>query len=153
MIDRDKIIQWIEEKLTEDQFIVDVEVSPANQITVLLDSEKGITIDHCVQVSRQIEGKLDREVEDFELQVSSAGLGQAFKVRRQFVKNIGQEVEVVLSTGQKLAGLLKLVDEAGFELETTKKQKVEGSKAKEFVTQSHHFSFDEVKTVKNIIKF
>ncbi|MCW0482615.1 ribosome assembly cofactor RimP [Gaoshiqia sediminis] len=153
MIDRNKIIQLIEDKLTDDQFIVEVEVSPANQISVLLDSETGITIDHCVQISRQIEHNLDREAEDFELQVSSAGLGHPFRVQRQFLKNIGQEVEVVLKNGQKLEGILKQTDENGFELETTKAEKVEGKKKKELVTQLHRISFDEAKTVKNIIKF
>jgi len=153
MIDKDKIIQLIEDKLEEDQFIVDVEVSPANQISVLIDSEKGITIDHCVAISRQIEGNLDREAEDFELQVSSAGLGQPFKVFRQYVKNIEREVEVVLKDGQKLEGILKSVGENGFELETSKKEKIEGKKKKELVTRTSQFSFEEVKTVKNIIKF
>ncbi|MGD9928669.1 MAG: ribosome assembly cofactor RimP [Mangrovibacterium sp.] len=153
MIDRNKIIQLIEEKLTDDQFIVEVEVSPANQISVLLDSETGITIDHCIQISRQIEHNLDREAEDFELQVSSSGLGQPFRVQRQFLKNIGQEVEVVLKNGQKLEGILKQTGEDGFELEITKAEKVEGKKKKELVTQLHRISFDEAKTVKNIIKF
>ncbi len=153
MIDRNIIIQLIEDKLTEDQFIVEVEISPANQISILLDSEEGITIDHCVQISRQVEGNLDRENEDFELQVSSAGLGQPFKVFRQFVKNTGKEVDVVLKTGVKLEGILKSVSESGFELETSKMEKPEGKKKKELVTQLHKISFDEAKTVKNIIKF
>ncbi len=119
----------------------------------MVDSEKGITIDHCIQISRQIEGNLDREEEDFELQVSSAGLGLPFKVRRQFIKNIDQEVEVVLKDGQKMEGILKSVAEEGFELETSKKEKVEGKKKKELVTRLHQISFEQAKTVKNIIKF
>ncbi|WP_163709842.1 ribosome assembly cofactor RimP [Mangrovibacterium lignilyticum] len=153
MIEKSKIIQLIEEKLTDDQFIVDVEISPANQISILIDSEIGITIDHCVAISRQVEGNLDRETEDFELQVASAGLGQAFKVFRQYVKNIGSEVEVVLKDGRKLEGILKSANEGGFELETSKKERVEGKKKKELVTQTHQISFEEAKTVKNIIKF
>jgi len=153
MIDRKKIVQLIEEKLTDDQFIVDVEVSPANQISVLIDSEKGINIDHCVAISRQIEGNLDREIEDFELQVSSAGLGQPFKVFRQYTKNIGREVEVIFKDGQKLEGTLRNATDDGFELETAQKENVEGRKKKELVTRSHQISFEEVKTVKNIIKF
>ncbi|WP_372773755.1 ribosome assembly cofactor RimP [Mangrovibacterium sp.] len=153
MIDKKKIIQLIEDKLTEDQFIVDVEISPANQISVLIDGENGISIDHCVAVSRQIEGNLDRESEDFELQVSSAGLGLPFKVLRQYLKNIGREVEVVLKDGQKREGILKHADENGFELETTQKEKIEGKKKKELVTRLLQFSFEQTKTVKNIIKF
>jgi len=153
MIDKKKIIDLIEQKLTEDQFIVEVEVSPANQISVLIDSEIGISIDDCVAVSRQIEGNLDREEEDFELQVSSAGLGQPFKVHRQFTKNLEREVEVVLKDGKKLEGILKNVSESGFELETTGKEKIEGTKKKELVTRLHSIPFEEAKTVKNIIKF
>ena len=153
MIEKSRIIQLIEEKLTADQFIVDVEVSPSNQISVQIDSEIGITIDHCVAISRQIEDNLDREEEDFELQVSSAGLGQPFKVFRQYLKNLEKEVEVVLKDGKKLEGILKQASENGFVLETSKMEKPEGKKKKELVTQLHEISFDQAKTVKNIIKF
>ncbi len=153
MIDRKRIIALIEEKLTSEQFIVDVEVSGSNQISVVIDSENGISIDDCIQISRQIEGNLDREEEDFELQVASAGLGQPLKVFRQFMKNIDREMEVVLKDGQKLEGILRSASENGFELETSKKEQVEGKKKKELVTRLHSISFDQAKTVKNIIKF
>ena len=153
MIDKKQITQLIEDKLTEDQFIVEIEISPSNQIMVALDSEKGITIDHCVQISRLVEESLDREEEDFELQVSSAGLGQPFKVQRQYKKNIGQEVEVVLTNGTKLEGVLQSADDNGFELESSKREKVEGHKKKQLITKVHRIAFDEAKTVKNIIKF
>ncbi|MGV8135844.1 MAG: ribosome assembly cofactor RimP [Mangrovibacterium sp.] len=153
MIDRNWIIQLTEEKLKEDQFIVEVTVSQANQISVLLDSDKGVTIDDCIQLSRHIEGNLDREAEDFELQVSSAGLGQPFKVHRQYVKNREREVEVVLINGQKQTGILKGADESGFDLEISKSEKVEGQKKKQLVTRTLRIQFDEAKTVKNIIKF
>lgn len=153
MIDRNLIVQLTEEKLKTDQFIIEVTVSQANQITVLLDSDSGITIDDCIHVSRFIEGHLDREKEDFELQISSAGLGQPFKVYRQYVKNLGNEIEVVLKNGQKQNGILKQVDESGFDLEVSKTEKVEGKKKKQTVTQIRRISFDDAKTVKNSIKF
>jgi ribosome maturation factor RimP len=153
MIDRSKITQLIEDELTEDQFIVEIDVTPSNQIQVTLDGENGITIDHCVQISRLVEGSLDREEEDFELQVSSSGLGQPLKIRRQFVKNLNQEMEVVLKTGEKLEGILKTVDQDGFELESTKRERIEGHKKKQLITRVHRIAFDEAKTVKNIIKF
>ena len=153
MIDRGKIVQLTEEKLREDQFIVDLTVSQANQIIVLLDGENSLTIDDCIQISRHIESSLNRDEEDFELQVSSSGLGQPFKVYRQYVKNLGQEVQVVLKSGQKQEGRLKDVNESGFDLETSKNEKVEGKKKKQLVTRTCRFSFDEIKTVKNIIKF
>ena len=153
MIDKNKIRQLIEDKLSSDQFIVDLDITPSNQILVTLDGENGITIDHCVQINRVVEGNLDREEDDFELQVSSAGLGQPLKVFRQFEKNLDQEMEVVLVNGEKLEGILKSVDQDGFELETTKREKVEGHKKKQLITRLHRIAFDNAKTVKNIIKF
>ncbi len=153
MIDRNLVIQLTKEKLRQDQFIVEVTVSQANQIFVLLDSDSGITIDDCITISRYIESKLDREAEDFELQVSSSGLGQPFKVHRQYIRNLGNEVEVVLTNGQKLTGILKSADETGFDLEISKNEKVEGQKKKQLVTRIQRISFDETKTVKNIVKF
>lgn len=153
MIDRNLIIRLAEEKLKEDQFIVEVTVSQANQVSVLLDSDKGITIEDCISISRHIEGNLDREKEDFELQVSSAGLGQPFKLRRQYLKNLDKEVEVVLKNGEKHTGILKNADEWGFDLEISRNEKVEGQKKKQLVTRTQRVSFEEAKTVKNIVKF
>lgn len=153
MIDQRKITQLVEEKLTDEQFIVSVDVSPLNQISILVDSFSGLTIDHCVKLSRHIEGNLDREVEDFELQVSSAGLGEPFKIRQQFEKNKGKEVQVILANGMKLEGVLTKIDQTGFDLETSKRQKVEGHKKKQLITKIHRIEFDQAKIVKNSIKF
>ena len=119
----------------------------------MVDSFSGLTIDHCVKLSRHIEGNLDREIEDFELQVSSAGLGEPFKIRQQFEKNKGKEVQVILANGMKLEGVLTKIDQTGFELETSKRQKVEGHKKKQLITKIHRIEFDQAKIVKNSIKF
>jgi ribosome maturation factor RimP len=153
MVDRNLIIQLTEEKLEKDQFIVEITVSQANQISILLDSDAGISIEDCVRISRHVESSLNREEEDFDLQVSSAGLGQALKVHRQYLKNLDREMEVVLTNGEKLNGILKSAGETGFDLEITKNEKVEGQKKKQQVTRIQHISFGEAKTVKNIIKF
>ena len=113
----------------------------------------GVNIGKCVEVSRNIEHNLDRETEDFELQVSSAGLGQPFKVYRQFVKNENREIEVLTNEGIKFVGKMLNVGETGFDLEVSKKEKVEGKKTKQMVTRVHHFDFEEIKEAKNIIKF
>ncbi|MGQ8336099.1 ribosome assembly cofactor RimP [Sunxiuqinia sp. A32] len=153
MIDQKIITQLVEEKLTDDQFIVSIDINTGNRISVLVDSFSGVTIDHCVAISRNIENNLDREVEDFELQVSSAGLGESFKIHQQFVKNTGKEVEVILNDGNKIEGILKSVDDNGFEIESSKREKVEGHKKKQLITRNHRIEFDQAKTVKNIIKF
>ena len=61
-------------------FLVEAKVTPANKILVFLDSEKGVTIDDCSKISRYIESNLNRDVEDFELNVSSFGLNQPLKL-------------------------------------------------------------------------
>jgi len=153
MIEKEKITQLVEEKLSEGQFIVEITVSANNKISVAIDSMEGIKISQCVAISRHIEKSLDRDVEDFELQVSSAGLGQPFKVYLQFVKNESQEIEVVLTDGSKLAGKLTEVNPQGFGLEIVKKEKVDGEKKKQLVHETLRFTYDEVKEAKNIIKF
>ena len=153
MVEKNQIVQLTEEGLGEGQFIVDLSISQSNKITILIDSEHGITIDDCARLSRHIESKLNRDEEDFELQVSSSGLGQPFKVYKQYLKNSEKEVEVVLATGQRYEGVLKNVEQTGFDLEITKNEKVEGEKKKRPVTRLSHFSFDKIKTVRNIIKF
>ena len=98
-------------------FLVAVKVSSANRITVLADKNEGITIDECAAIHRHIESSLDRDKEDFELQVSSPGLDLPFGVIEQYYKNEGKKVEVVDNEGTKYAGILKNVTGGGFELE------------------------------------
>ena len=134
-------------------FIVDIKVSLANKINVEIDSLRGFTIDDCVEVSRIIEGGLDREKEDFELEVASAGLSEPFKVVQQYQKNIGQEVEVLTKDGLKIKGILVSVLDNGFEIEESKMVKVEGKKKKQSIIEKREFSFDQVKSTKIIITF
>lgn len=153
MIEKSKIAKIAEDFLSEEQFLVSVSISSSNKIEVVIDSDKGINIESCIKLSKAIEETLDRNTEDFELQVASAGLGQPFQVYRQYVKNIGSEVEVVQTDGSKLLGVIKSVSELGFQLETTQKIKQEGKNKKELVVQTIELNFEAIKTVKNSIKF
>ncbi len=153
MIEREKVIQLAEEKLDEGQFLVEVTVSSSNVIHVVIDGMQGVNIAKCVEVSRNVEHNLDRETEDFELEVASAGLGQPFKVLRQYEKNLGRDIEILKQDGTKAAGKLLQVTEAGLELEVCKKEKVEGKKTKQLVCSAVFFLFNEIKEAKNIIKF
>ena len=78
---RNLVDQWLEDK---DYFLVDIEISSDNKIVVEIDHADGVWIEDCVELSRFIEDHLDREQEDFELEVGSAGLGQPFKVEQQY---------------------------------------------------------------------
>ena len=151
MIAKEKIQNLVEEVLSDDQFLVEITVGAANQISVSVDSDAGISIGECVQISRHIEASLDRESEDFSLEVSSPGLSSPFKVLRQYLKNIGREVEVVTIAGEKQKGILRSAHVTGFELEVVAKEKVDGSKVE--VPKSLTFDFDKIKTVKIVISF
>ncbi|MDO9614125.1 MAG: ribosome assembly cofactor RimP, partial [Bacteroidota bacterium] len=110
-------------------------------------------INQIVEISRHVESNLDREAEDFELSVFSAGLTEPFRLVRQYKKNVDKEIEVLLTNGQKLNGLLIGVEEQAIDLEVTTNEKIEGSKKKELVTKVHHLEYSEIKEAKKIFKF
>jgi ribosome maturation factor RimP len=153
MIEKEKIILLANEKLTVDQFLVGVTVSASNVIHVMVDSDTGISINQIVEISRHIENGLNREEEDFELSVFSAGLSEPFNLVRQYKKNVGAEIEVILLNGIKFIGMLSQADDQGIDLEITTKEKIEGSKKRELVIKVHHFGYSEIKEAKKIIKF
>ena len=151
MISKEKVRSLVEEVLLADQFIVDITVGLGNAILVFVDSDTGISVGECVEISRHIEHSLDRETEDFSLEVSSPGLSGSFKVVRQYLKNIGREVEVVTISGEKQKGILKSANSEGFEMEVVGKGKVDGKKVETFKTLA--FEYDQIKTVKIVISF
>ena len=135
-------------------FIVDVSVSKDNDITLTVESENGtIELDDCVSISRYFETKFDREVEDYSLTVSSAGLDQPFKVYRQFLKAVGTKVEVSLKGGKKMVAVLEAADEESITLKYSAKEAVEGKKKKEIVEHVDRFTMDQVNAVKPFIEF
>jgi ribosome maturation factor RimP len=154
MISTSFIRDLAEKKLQEnDSFLVDVTVSAANKIRVTIDNFRGLAIDECVSMSRWIENQLDRDVEDFELEVSSPGMDQPFKVFRQYQKSIGREVEVKLLDGQKVEGKLAAASENGIEIEQKSKEKIEGQKGKQLITRQINLPFEKRKETRLIIKF
>lgn len=154
MIEREDILRYVEEGLQgTDYFVVDVTVQPGNTIVVEIDNREGVDIDRCVELSRFIESKLDRDTEDFELEVGSAGLTSPFKVLGQYRKNIGNEVEVLTKGGVKLSGVLKDAGEDRFTVTITKKVKPENAKRKIEVEEDLTFAYDEVKYTKYLIRF
>jgi ribosome maturation factor RimP len=141
----------VEEKLSDTMFIVEVTVGLGNAISVIIDSDQGLSIDKCIEMSRHIEHQFDREVEDFSLEVSSPGLTQPFRVLRQYLKNLEKEVEIVTSKGVKMAGILKSADDSGFTVEIASNVKIDGKKSVELKTVE--FSLKDIKTVKPVITF
>jgi ribosome maturation factor RimP len=133
-------------------FLVNISVQAGNVIRVSVDSGVGVTLDDCIRISRYLEERLDRDSEDFELQVSSPGLTEPFKVKQQYEKNIGREIKVITSENE-YKGILKHIGEETIELENTKKIKIEGKKKKEFVTELVTVNFADIKSAKCVIQF
>ena len=147
MIEKQKIQQLVEGYIRgTGLFLVSVKVSNANRIIVLADKNEGITIDECAAIHRHIENGLDRDKEDFELQVSSPGLDMPFAVIEQYIKNEGRKVEVIDNDGSKFAGKLKNVTEGGFELETEIKAKGRTIELKDI-----SFNFEHIKSTRVIL--
>ncbi len=118
MIDRDELINIINSHLlNSDQFVVDVKVSTRNKISVFIDGDHGVTISDCASLSKQIEATLDRDKEDFELEVSSVGLGSPLVLTRQYHNNIGRLIAVFFMDDTKVRGKLVEVLDEGIRIE------------------------------------
>lgn len=154
MIDKKLVEEIVNEQLNPDEeFVVDISVSASNKIIVLLDGDNGITIDRCVKVSRAVEQSFDREEQDFELEVASAGLSESLRLPRQYKKNVGRSLEVVKSDGQKLKGLLLSANDSSLVLEIESMVKPEGKKRKEKVVEQFDIPYTDVKSAFVVISF
>ena len=154
MILKDTVKQIVESFLSnKDYYLVDIIVTKDNRISVEIDHFEGVSIDFCIELSKEIESRLDRETEDYELEVSSAGLTEPFKVLKQYEKNIGNEVEVLTKAGIKMTGVLKSSDSEKITLQLEKQIKPEGAKRKITVSEDKEIPFENIKSTKYIIRF
>ena len=154
MISVEHIKSLINSKLEESEFfLVDLTVSVGNKIKLEVDGPNGIPIAECVSFSRVIEHSLDREEEDFELEVSSPGLTKPFKVKEQYLKNVGRVVKVkTLEKGNFIGELLE-ANAQGIVLEVSEKEKVEGKRKKIEIVKKIAFNYSELKETKVSLEF
>ncbi len=138
-----------------DCFLVDVSVSAANDIVVEIDSDTNVDIDTCTRLTRLVEEKLDRDVEDYSLEIGSAGLTAPLRVRRQFEKNLGNEVEALTRDGRKLSGILSAVNADGtvVTLTVTRKVKEPGAKRPVIVEEPLELPVADTKYIRYKINF
>lgn len=149
MITVDRVTKIVSDKANElGAFLVSIKVSAQNEIQVFVDKADGVSINECLQISRFIEEELDREIEDFQLVVSSPGLTNAFVVEEQYIKNIGNEVAVKLKDGRKIKGKLMAFD-GNITLSTAKKEQ----NNKQTKINEEIISSEQVKETKLIVKF
>src|SRR5450432_2551411 len=132
-------------------FLVEIRIKPTNNIKIFLDGDNGISIEKCVQVNRGLYKQLEAEglfpADEFSLEVSSPGLDEPLKLLRQYKKNIGRPVEILLQDGSKKEGRLLEVGEDGIIVEEIRGK----NKKKEVI--NHTFLFDNIKTTKIQVVF
>jgi ribosome maturation factor RimP len=154
MITVDRVTKLVEEKMEgTDMFIVELSVKPGNKIEILVDRDSGLALEDCLSVSRHVEGNLDRELEDYSLDVSSPGVGKPLKLKRQYVKNVGRTVNVKRTDGTIVEGILVSSDEEKIVVHTRTKEEVEGKKGKKWVERDEEVAFDTISETKIVISF
>ena len=134
-------------------FLVDLKISKDNVIELFIDALNGVNIKTCIEVSREIEECLNREEEDFELMVSSAGIGYPFKVEGQFQKNLNKTVELKFKDNTKQTGILKAFDSQTVTIGYEEKKLIEGTKKKQLVQTEKTISREEIKEIKDVVVF
>ena len=154
-MEKELILKSIEPAVKERGcFIVDVTVSKDNDVVLTVEKEVGeMDLEDCIALNDTFLAIFDKDVEDYSLTVSSAGLDQPFKVKGQYAKAIGSPVVVLLKGGQKLTGVMTGADEEGITLRYSKKETVEGKKKKIVVEHEDRFGFDSVNSVKPHVEF
>ncbi len=154
MIDKKELQSFVEDYLKDSEyFLTDLKVTPSNEITVEIDSLTPGDIEECIRLTRAIEEAFDRDKEDYELEVGTAGLTSPLKVPRQYEKYIGQDLEVLTADGRKLHGLLRKADENGIILAIEQKVKKEGSKKPVIETTELDLPFSNIKKAVYDLKF
>lgn len=154
MIDCKKIEDEAARQLEgSDLFVVSCTCSPANEVELLIDSDTSVSIEACAALSRAVEAAFDRDEEDFELTVASAGIGNELRCLRQYRKLVGSPVEVLLLSGIKLLARLEEATDEGITLSYEEKQSVEGKKRKVVVNVRRFYPFDQIKYTKEHLDF
>ena len=146
MIEKIKILELVGNALEgSDKFLVNLKITPDNRIFVDIDGDNGVNIDDCIELSRAIEGQLDRDEEDFELNVGSAGADMPLKLPRQYRRHIGRDLEVTTFDGEHLEAELTAADDEGITLRTHATKKVP--------SEENRLAYKDIKVAKVVIKF
>ncbi|HPX76238.1 MAG TPA: ribosome assembly cofactor RimP [Bacteroidales bacterium] len=151
MIDKKEIEDLCKSTLTETQFLVEIKISNNNDIFVTIDDFNGLEIEECRRISRFIEENLDRDKEDFSIEVSSPGLTNPFKVPEQYQKSLNKEVEVILKTGEKITGTLTTIRDDEIIISYSYFAKMANKKQQ--ISEISKIKFKDIKSTKSVISF
>jgi ribosome maturation factor RimP len=156
MTDKQKTIErFIDDQLkgSDDIFLVELKVLPGNNIKIFLDADNGITIDKCIKINRALYKQIEESElfpnGDFSMEVSSPGVDEPLKLRRQYTKNIGRTVEVMMNDGSRKEGKLKEVNEDEMVIE----EKPQGKKKADNIEKTTNILFNQVKHTKVLVTF
>lgn len=151
---QERVKNLLEEAFEENNslFLISLNINDQNHILVVLDGDSGVSVNDCISVSRKIENNLDREEEDFSLEVASAGVSEPLKLPRQYKKNIGRRLEVQTNSN-KFEGELVAVDEEGIKLTWTAREPKPVGKGKVTVEKDATLAFPEIVKAKVVITF
>jgi ribosome maturation factor RimP len=152
---KEKVQQLIQEALDENPalFLIDLEIKGDNEIKVTIDGDQGVTVQDCIAVSRKVEHNLDREEEDFSLEVMSVGATTPLQLPRQFKKNIGRSLEVKTTKGDKIEGLLETATDNEATLVWKTREPKPVGKGKVTVQKIATIPYEEIVQAKVVIKF
>ncbi len=152
---REKVAELLENALEENKslFLIDLNISEDNQIRVILDGDKGVTVEDCIAVSRAIEHNLDREEYDFSLEVMSAGVSEPLTLPRQYKKNIGRNLKIKTKNGEKLEGELTAATEDSFTLTWSAREPKPVGKGKVTVQKEATLPYKDIMEAKVMITF
>ena len=151
---KEKVLELLNEALKEKPtvFLIDVTINEANKITITLDGDTGVILQDCIDISRVIDNNLDREEQDFSLEVASAGVSSPLKLVRQYKKNIGRTLKVKTATETIEAELVNANDEV-IELTWSAREPKKIGKGKETVVKNQQISYSEIKEAIVTINF
>jgi ribosome maturation factor RimP len=150
---KEKVETLVQEALGENPslFLIDLTIGGDNSIRVLLDGDKGVTLEACMQVSRKVEHNLDREENDFSIEVSSCGVGSPLTIPRQFKKNVTRKLEVTDSEDKQVQGTLVEATDTSFTLQWKVREPKPIGKGKVTVTKKREFQYGQYNSAKVIV--
>ena len=152
---KDKVQELVSKALDErpDLFLLNLKVSESNAITVIIDGDKGVVVEDCMFVSRAIEHNLDREEQDFSIEVTSAGATSPLVNQRQYKKNIGRVLKVKINDGPELEGKLSDCDNEVIFLEWKSREPKPIGKGKVTVKKQEKIKYSAISEAQVVIKF
>lgn len=152
---REKVNNLLEEVLSEDTslFLISKEIKAGNKIVIVIDGDKGVTLSDCMKVSRHIEHNLDREEEDFSLEVFSAGISEGLTHIRQYKKNVNRKLEVVIADNKKVEGTLVEADDEKIKLQWKAREPKPIGKGKVTVQKEQEIPYKDIVKAKVMVTF